>query len=75
MDTTEDLYLDLPIMPTGLLACIEAIRQLRADADDDDARDTYDPCGYTRRRTAAMRAHADQMEARMEQRLGWVREQ
>jgi hypothetical protein len=74
MKPDDDLNLDLPLMPPGLLACIDTIRQLRADADAEEDRDQYDPCGYTRDRTRAMRAHADKLEAAMEQRLGWIRE-
>lgn len=72
MTSHEELCLELPA-PEGLslIATIDTIRQLRFDADSEEAACTYDPQGFTARRVAAQRAHADLLEQRMEARLGW----
>lgn len=68
----EDLHLTLPdVTGSSFLETLDAIRDLRAQADAESARNNYDPTGFTERRVKAIRAHADGIEATMERRLGW----
>jgi hypothetical protein len=57
--------------PTTLIETIDYIKCLRRLADEEASGMNYDPHGYTEEGVAAFRAKADELEAAMEERLGW----
>ena len=74
IDDGEELCLELPSGDgLSLIQTIDLVRQLRDDADEEERSTSYDPQDFMRRRVDAMRRHADAIEKRMEERIGWSR--
>lgn len=72
MNYDEELCLELPSdNGLSLIQTIDLVRQLRDEADEEERSIGYDPVDHSRRRVDAMRRHADEIEKRMEKRIGW----
>jgi hypothetical protein len=68
----ENMHLLSTLWPTTLIQNIDHIRELRTVADEQEARDSYDPEGHTANLCRVFRERANEVECAMERRIGWA---